>query len=209
LTDATSKAAVEREGQHAAAENTAESQRELRVVQQQLRSLAQDRTLLSAKIVALQASLQELSTPSFTESSRVNNRGGDTPRPGDVFTRIDTTVTRTMPLDRMAQAQSIALALATLNKQAFDMDRLILSLQTRGAELTGVSQAEFKKLAESQAEAEKAAKKAEKLSKQLERQEAAVKKRPAGPTGRMLRFSTYAPLPYEQETKRVLSWFEK
>ncbi len=183
-------------------EQTRESQRELGVIRQQLASLGQDRARIAAQMVALQVQLEEL------QHGTTSNRNNDAVREGDVFSSRTTNTRNTIPLDLLAQAQALALSLAGLNKQAFDMDRLILSLQTRGAELSGVSQAEFRKLSESQAAAEKAARRAEKLAKQLERQEADAKKRPSGPTGRMTQFSTYAPLPYEEECQRVLGWFE-
>ncbi len=204
LEDTAKQIAAQREQSQSSLDSARDSQRELQNIRQQFASLSLDRSRVSAQIVAVQAQIAALQTP-VTVSQSGSAVSGNPTSTANAAARTSLAV----GIDRVAQLQSLSLALATLNKQAFDMDRLILSLQTRGAELTGVSQAEFKKLSESQAEAEKAAKKAEKLSKQLERQEAAAKKRPAGPTGRMLRFSTYAPLPYEQETKRVLSWFEK
>ncbi len=175
-------------------EQVRDAQRELGVIRQQLASLGQDRVRLSAQIITLQTQINILQ-----QGAVVDRRIPGDQRPVVPRTEVD--------LAKIVQAQTLSLSLAALNKQAFDMDRLILSLQTRGAELSGTSQAEFKKLSESRAAAEKAAKKAEKLSKQLERQEAESLKQPPRLTGRMTRFSTYAPLPYEEESQRVLGWF--
>jgi hypothetical protein len=206
LSASVDKISSQREIIQSSAEKTKESQRELRTIQQQLLSLAQDRTRLAAQIVVTQTQLSEVQQ--FIPDALANGIGNNsTPQAANGLVGGDQGTTRVLPLDRIVQAQAFSLALAALNKQAFDMDRLILSLQTRGAELSGTSQAEFKKLAESRAAAEKAAKKAEKLSKRLERQEAESLKRPPRLTGLMTRFSTYAPLPYEEETQRVLGWF--
>ena len=212
LKELNSRVASQREVLQESTADARDAQRELATIQQQLSTMAQDRARVTAQLITLQAQLAQVQSPSSitTTNQVVGNRPNDpTVRPGDVYQNTRVQSQTRVSLDQYAQANALGLTLAAFNKQAFDMDRKILALQTRGAELTGVSRDEFKTAMESKAAAEKAAKKAERLEKQLNRAESTARSRPAGPTGRMTQFSTYAPLPYEQETKRVLGWFEK
>ncbi|MGD9720766.1 MAG: hypothetical protein AB7O59_13835 [Pirellulales bacterium] len=213
LADKVKEARGEREVTQASTEQLQSASRELSIIALHLNSLAQDRARLSAQIVVLQAQMAEVQQPTTTQlPAATTNRPSDTtPRPGDVFQRNATSTRTGVSLDRYAQAQTIAFALAAVNKQAFEIDREILALRTRAAELGDKGAQEAVRLAKSQQTAAKAAKKAGQLEKQLQRSESErqVRSKSAALTSRMTQFSTYVPLPYEQEAKRVLSWFAK
>jgi hypothetical protein len=181
------------------AEQLQDAQRELAVIQNQLATLANDRTQLAAQIATVQASLQALD--STTYSSKTTTEG--TGRNLYETRRTDVKIS----YENYVQAAALAVTLAGLNQQAFDLDRQILDLQTRAAQLGGKGQREAQTLAQSQAIATDAAKRAGRLEKQLARVESSVRPRPAAPSGRMTVFSTYVPLPYQQESERVLGWF--
>jgi hypothetical protein len=206
LKDTAEQIAVQREKGQSSLDAARNSERELQNIRQQFASLSQDRALVGAQIVTIQAQITTIqSNPivisrgaSATSSVSIDNG----------TTRAANSLSGGVGIESIAQLQTLSVALANLNRQAFDMDRLLMGLQARGAELAGISQVEFKKLSESQAAAEKAAKRAQSLSKQLDRPESTTAKH-ASTTARLARFATFAPLPYEQETNRVLGWFEK
>jgi hypothetical protein len=203
------KAAAESDAAQTSREQLKDAQRELSLIRGQLTSLNRDRTRLSAQIVTAQAQLANLQPPpTTTNKSVVNNRPGP-PRPGDVLNRTFTSTTSRIEFDRYVQAAALANALAQLSKQAFDVDRRILELLTRAAELGDTSAKEALARAESEAQAAKAAKKAKQLERKLASTKAPPAPRGGPPVGRMAMFSTYVPFPYEEETRRVLGWFER
>lgn len=174
-----------------------DSQREAEVLQLKLASLDADRTKLAAQIMVVQAQIAELQ-----QSGNVtydNRRNGD-PRTTSV------TVQNRLSWDRTIQIVGLATTLAALNKQAFEMDREILSLQSRGATLSRQSGENAQRLERDQTAALAAERKAAQLEKQLKRLDV-PNARSKGPTGKMLLFSTYERLPFEAERQRVLEWF--
>jgi hypothetical protein len=116
------------------------------------------------------------------------------------------TVQNRLSWDRTIQIVGLATTLAALNKQAFEMDREILSLQSRGATLSRQSGENAQRLERDQTAALAAERKAAQLEKQLKRL-TAPNARGKGPTGKMLLFSTYEQLPFAAEQQRVLDWF--
>lgn len=207
LKDTAKQIAAQREKGQSSLDAARESQRELQNIRQQFASLSQDRALVSAQIITIQAQITTIQNSPIVVQGSTNTTTGTL---GNVTgtLRTGTAIGGGVGIETIAQLQSLSLALATLNKQAFDMDRVLMGLQTRGAELAGISQIEFKKLAESEKTAASAAKRAQKLSKQLDRPETTSSKH-SSIAAKMARFSTFATLPYERETKRVLGWFEK
>lgn len=180
-------------------ENLRESQREYDVVARQLISLAGDRTQIGIQITAAQTQIvgitQSMNQQLLTPNTRLGNRAG-------------------VGFAERAQVNALSISLASLDRQALELDRRILALQTRAGELVAAGAKASEELAESTAALAKSEKRAKNLEKQLARAErkaatkAAAAKAPAV-TGRMAQFSTYAPFPYEQEKERVLSWYAK
>ncbi len=173
-----------------------DSHREAEVLQLKLASLDADRTKLAAQIMVVQAQISELQTANVTTFD--NRRKGDTVQTMTVQNRLS--------WDRTIQIVGLATTLAALNKQAFEMDREILSLQSRGATLSRQSGENAQRLERDQTAALAAERKAAQLEKQLKRL-AAPNARGKGPTGKMLLFSTYEQLPFAAEQQRVLDWF--
>jgi hypothetical protein len=123
-----------------------------------------------------------------------------------------TRVTNTMSgptTSKFAQIMALSMALGGLNKQAFHMDRQLLSLQQRYAELTNESLEEADSLGRYDVAARQTARHAKAMEKKINRQSAAQKSSSTALTSQMTSLSTYLPFPYEQERKRVLAWFEK
>jgi hypothetical protein len=185
-----------------------ESQREYDVVARQLLSINVDRLQIGAQITVVQSEIVALSQ--IQDSGTVDQRN---PAPTTRTITITSYSYRSDPV-RAALITALANALASLNRQALDLDRRILALQTRAGELVAAGAKASEELAESTAALAKSEKRAKNLEKQLARAErkaatkAAAAKAPAI-TGRMAQFSTYAPFPYEQEKERVLSWYAK
>jgi hypothetical protein len=184
-------------------ENMRDAQRELIVVKTQLDSLRADRTRLSAQIVTIQAQISELQT-------RVPTTVIDQRRPNIPRTLVNTTTTFAGPTTpEYAQVAALAVSLGRLNKQAFDMDRRLLSLQQRSAELSDRSLRDADALDRHDAAVQRTAKRAKALEKKINRESAAPKASTPVLNSQMTALSTYLPFPYEQERKRVLAWFEK
>jgi hypothetical protein len=195
-----SSIAAHQETMQSSAEQVRDAQREMNVLQTQLASLQNDRTRLAAQIITVQTQLTQLLTPQATTI--------DLTRPGDP-NPVRADVTQSISFDRTVQATVLATTLAGLNKQAFNMDRQILALRARGAAVSGKGQQETERLAEEDEAARKAEKRVKTLEKQLGRTKAPATPRITAPTGAMAMLSTYAPLPFDKEKTRVLSWFAK
>ncbi len=180
-------------------EQLRDATRELSVVQQQLGSLNGDRTRLGIQIITLQAQLTQILGPlNFVVTP--NSNGGLT---ANGVTPANPTIAT------YAQARAASLALAALNKQAFDMDRKILALKSRAAELSGTGEQQAATIEKSEQDVEQAEKHAKAIERRLHRETPRPTSRAGVLTGKMTLLSTYAPFPYEQEKKRVLTWFAK
>ncbi len=199
-----SRIAAHQESVQSSAEQLRNAQREINVLQTQLANLQTDRTRLAVQIITIQAQLTQLITPQVTSTNIDQTRPGD-PNPIVQLTRIDSRISA----ERAAQANALAITLATLNKQAFTMDRQILALRARGGEVSGKGQKEAERLEEEDEAAHEAEKHARSLEQQLARKKAPTAPRATVPTGVMTMLSTYAPLPFEEEKERVLGWFAK
>ena len=192
-------------------ESMRDAQRELNIVNTQLVSLRVDRTRLTAQIVTVQALISE-STRRTTvlPNAVIDRRIPGTPELDVSTTRTRTTTTTAGPTSpEFAQVAALAVALGRLNKQAFDMDRRLLSLQQRSAELSDRSLRDADELDRHDAAAQRTAKRAKALEKKINRESAAPRASTPALNSQMTALSTYLPFPYEQERKRVLAWFEK
>lgn len=177
-------------------EQLGNAQRELNIIRQQLATLGQDRTRLAAQVIAVQTQISQLQSAILDDMLRVPT--------GTALVRPSA------PTDlRNVQVNALGFSLAGLNKQAFDMDRKILALQTRAAELAGTSEKEAERIEQCQENVERAQQHAKALEKRLHRDAARPAPKPGVLTGKMTLFSTYAAFPYEREKQRVLDWFAK
>ena len=196
------KAAGHAETAQASEQELRDAQRELNVLRKQLASLQSDRSRVAAQITTIQAQIQQLTTASSTFR--------DQTQPGNPRPVVANTVqTQTIPFDRFVQASSLALNLATLNKQAFDMDRKLLALQAQAANASGKGGEEIKSLEKSAAAIREAEKRAKIAEKQLRKPVPTSNARITATNAKMTNFATYAPFPFEQEKQRVLGWFAK
>jgi len=190
------KAVTERTAAQQSGEQLRDAQREYDIVVRQALPLVRDRTQISVQMVAIQVEISSL------VMSGTSGQGALGANPG------------AMGFTERVQANSLSIALAGLNRQALDLDRRIMALQTRAGELVTSGAKASEELAESTAALAKSEKRAKNLEKQLAKAErkaatkAAAAKAPAI-SGRMAQFSTYAPFPYEEERQRVLSWYAK
>ncbi len=197
-----SKIAEREEKIESSTEQLRDAQHSLSVIQQQLASLGQDRTQLAARIITIQAQLASLNiVTTRTIDARLPQNTGPT-------VASDVVNISASPED-FARAEALARSLAVLNKQAFDMDRKILGLRTRAAQLNSTGEQEIETIAQSDADARKAGKRAKAFEKKIRREEASFRPRGAVLTAKMTSLATYAPFPYEQEKERVLGWFSK
>jgi septal ring factor EnvC (AmiA/AmiB activator) len=183
-----------------------DTQRESNVTKLQLDALRSDRTRLSAQIVTVQAQIDALQPPaqivvnvSPNGSATAVNTSPIGPRARD----------RLLTNPQYSQIFALSMYLGRLNKQAFDMDRRLLSLQQRSAELSDRSLRDADELDRHDAAVQKTAKRAKALEKKINRESAAPKASTPALNSQMTALSTYLPFPYEQERKRVLAWFEK
>ena len=203
--------AAQREASQASAEQLRDAQREYGLLEQQLRPMLRDRAVTAAQMAMLWAQMTEI----FAADERLAGQNFQVGPNGvvsvDPLTGRQTRTARnnfdSISDADYARAIGLSIAIGGLTRQAFEMDRQIVAMRTQMFQLAGHGEAEARKMAESQAAADKAAERADRLEKRLSRDEPEKRTRPAGPTGRMARFTTYAPFPYEQETARVLGWF--
>jgi hypothetical protein len=207
------------------------------VLQHELSSLLQERARLGSQIVFVQAQISALQAlrhktaidPSFNDPNRGQSDAfffdatGKRVKmvPGEEFTDLtgrtfrvlpgeyySTTSTRLRTEDRL-QGSLLGQQLAALNMHAVSMDKRILGLQAELQNAVGRGQMSSNSLAESQADVRQAERRAAALEMQLRRLEAQGSKpvSSAVASAEMKRLSTYLPLPYDAEAKRVLAWF--
>ncbi len=212
LDDALGEIADKEEAMQWHQESMRDAQREWNVVKTQLDSLRADRTRLTAQIVTVQAQISELTRNRTTvlPTTVIDQRRPGTPELD--FSTTTTTATNRIfgpTTPEFARVAALAVSLGRLNKQAFDMDRRLLSLQQRSAELSDRGLRDADALDQHDAAAQRTAKRAKALEKKINRESAAPKASTQVPTSQMTALSTYLPFPYEQERKRVLAWFEK
>jgi hypothetical protein len=220
LDEQRSNAAAEHETAQSSGEQLRESQRELSVIEQQLTTLNQYRARLSAQMIALQAQMIQLAESlgypnpflALTGANVAQLPGQQPPtlqqlRGGP--SAVAPTLNPAWTNFRDPRVTSGMLSLVSLNKQAFDIDRQIVTLANRAAELNGKQQKQVADLERSEQAADRAAQRAKAVERQLERQ--SDRPAPAGGTltGKMAALATYAPFPYEREKKRVLGWFTR
>jgi predicted nucleic acid-binding Zn-ribbon protein len=166
-------------------ENVRDAERQFEVLRGQLTSLQRDRALLTTRITILQSRLMELQTDGQGRRGSLGQ----------------------FPIDTASLMTSTAISLASLNRQAFDMDRRILALQAKVGEVTQQGTQGSETVASGEESLRKAEKKANALEKQLlqiEREKA----KPATkfmPQMRMLK--NYLPNPLAAERDRVAAWF--
>lgn len=185
-------------------ERLQEARRRMNVVGSQLAALAEDRARLGVQIVAAQAELAQLHSPK--EFTVIDPSVWD---PKFKNQPVSVGNSRGVVLARNAQAQYLAAVIGALNKQAFNLDRRILALQGEAAMAMGNGRQETQNLVDSATVIGKTEKRTAELERKARRLEA---KQPASAgrlTVEMTRLSTYLPLPYAEESKRVLGWFEK
>jgi hypothetical protein len=196
--------AEKRQAVDASSEGLQEARRRLSDVGRQLSALSEDRARVGGQILAAQAELTQIQ--STTNSQTVTDPSVSDPNDKQRL-RVDTALA--LPLNRNAQAQYLAAVLGVLNKKAFDLDRRIVALRAEAATAMVSGRQETRSLVASTGAIRKAEKRTAALEKAARRMDA----KPSAPAGRltvqMTRLSTYLPLPYAEESKRVLSWFEK
>ena len=181
------------------AERLQEAQREFAQIEREYNVLIKDRSL-----VAMQVSMVQAQVAILDQNYLIDNRQN---MPGGVLA-VNTRSTATP--QTIAQLRALTIQLAGLNKQAFDMDRKLLSYRAKAAELAAMGVQEAQKIADRQAVAEDAESRAQQLEHRLKRQEEkANSAASAALTGRMKLWTTYAPFPYAQEKQRVLRWFDE
>ncbi|HEV3024391.1 MAG TPA: hypothetical protein VGX76_18070 [Pirellulales bacterium] len=171
------------------------AQRESAQMQRELSALNEDRARLGARITTIEAAISALQTP------RVDDRtfaGGTAPVRTDFLNPSD---------PRWLQIQALAVSLAPLNKQAFEIDRKILGYRTRIAELESSGQQEMRTLVRSDAESRESKRRAQKAERQLDRRDKLSNPRASILTEKMTTLSSYLAFPYVQERRRVLAWF--
>ena len=167
------------------AENVRDAERQFEVLRGQLASLQNDRTLLSTQIMITQTRLMELQAQVPTQ--RGQPRG--------------------VPIDTAALMTNVAITLAALNKQAFDMDRRIIALRARVGEVAQQGTQGSQTVASGEASLRKAEKKANALEKQLLQIEREKARQAAKLTPQMRMLKNYLPNPFAQERDRVAAWF--
>ncbi len=189
LDDSKQKADVETKTIQASTEQLQDAQRELNLIQQQLSRSGRDREQLAAQIITLQAQLTQL--------NEFDNRQRYYSAPP----------MRTMQV-AYAQAANVTITLAGVNKQAFELDNRILSMQQPRHRADGAPGGR-------RPDAPKAwplpsrRKRATTLEKQVAREKVSKAPRKFVPVGRAANVATYVAFPYDQECARVLAWFKK
>jgi hypothetical protein len=176
--------------------------RSLSVIRNELQTLMQDRLRLGTQIIVVQAHLSNLASTSTTTFDRSLT---DPTYVGPV-----TSSTRTTPrYEDALQMQSLAFNLAVLNRQAVEIDKRILMLNAEAGKAAEQGQQASQAIAEHEAAMRIEERQAAALEKRARQMKAAKAKPATGLSGEMKRLATHVPLPYEDETKRVLGWFQK
>lgn len=186
--------------QQSSVEQLRNAQRQLNQIQRELSTLNQERIQVGARIALVQAQINAILVPTF--------RDDRTRFPTGAALILEYQPAK--PYDpRVVQANALAVALAVLSKQAFEMDRWILEYQTRAAILNGKGEETTLTLAQSEADAMAIQKRSKSAEYQLKRLEKPARARSGVLSEKMAMLSTYAPFPYAQERQRVLGWFAK
>lgn len=181
------------------AENIDKASRELATIETQLQTLGQDRVRLEVQLATAQAYLQQVQLPSSRTIDLRDNSG----RPTTSSSR------QVASPERIQQAMSWSMTVASLNRQLILIDRQIVPLQARARQLTAAAQQQAQNLENAQSRAADTEKKSRSLERQLERAQPRVPPQVNRLAEKMSQFSTYAPFPFAQEQKRVLRWFDK
>ncbi len=184
LEDNRTRIADNRQSIQSATETYRDAERQLTVIRGQLASLRTDRMRVSAQIAFVQSQIMALQQPNQNSRTQTSN----------VVTR--------------ANLNNLAFTLAGLNKQAFDMDRRLLGLQTQAQQISVQGAQSGQSVVESQAAIERAAKRAEALEKQVQRLEHDKPTAGGVLTAQMRSLTTYLPFPFEEQQARVLGWFD-
>ena len=196
LDSARSTLAAQRDTMKSSAETVQDAQRDLNIIQQQLTSLVQDRTRLSAQVIISETQLAEIQAQVLLNSQR----------PGANNSNNNTSGRINFSPQQIAIANAIGLGLGALNRQAFNIDRQIMALQAQAATLVAKGAKGSEILAESEELMRKTSKQARAMEKRILRPEATKKSHPSM-TPKMTSLATYIPFPYEEERERVLDWF--
>jgi hypothetical protein len=181
-----------------------EARRELTLLEQQAALLVRERYLLAAQVAALENQLTALVAPVSRTETRERVIGRNPTQE-----RITQSTSQAINFDRYVQAQNVAYSLAVLKKQAFDMDRRLLSIQSRAAQVVGHGTRQMESLATSEAALREAKRRTASLETQARRLQARQSTPPRTVTAEMQQLSTYLPSAYDEESKRVLAWFDK
>jgi tetratricopeptide (TPR) repeat protein len=189
------QAAQSESEREAKAAESKDAVRQWTVLRTQIASLTQDRARVSAQLMTVQAMLQQLSTTIDLGTTG----SGPNAQP---FRR------QTFRLEDAFRAQQYAMQIASLNRQAFAMDRKLLEYgrQAETLRAAGATQGDAAiRSEELRQDAQKRAAQLDKRLRQLEREKPA---NAATMTSQMRSLSTYLPFDYEGERTRVLSWFD-
>jgi hypothetical protein len=187
-------------------ETASDAAREAEVLAMQLQTLQNERARVAARYSYVQAQYQMAVAPITSSTfSDFTRPGSNDPRP--IVTT--TTTTTTVDFSRMVQANALALQLAAINKQAFDMDRKILALQSRMSDVSGDYVKSSRAIEESDAASREIERKAKIAEKKLKQKPRTSNARITALRAQLSNFSTYAPFDYEAEKKRVLSLFDE
>lgn len=190
LADARDKANEQDEKIQSQEESLNRAQSSLQLVQAELAALQADRDLLSTQILVTQAQMADYLRQAWAQQDRS--------RPN-----------RIRPSEPLILYSSLQFTLLRLNRQAIEIDRNLLALRSRAAELGGKGARAAQSIATSEAIARRHEKVATIADKQLRRYEAPAKPRPTGPTGKALQLSSYLDFPEAEEQQRVLGWFAR
>jgi hypothetical protein len=180
-----------------------DAERELTTLRNQLHSLQRDRSRLTAQIIAAQALYTQLA------STQVSTQTAENIVPGRGPVRQEIVDTQQISPTRFAQASAAAMQLALLNKQAFEMDRRILALESRAAEVGNNGMKEREALDEGQERVRRAERHVKGAQQKLRRNAPPSTARANALSAKIASFTTYFPFDYDVETKRVLGWFSK
>ncbi len=178
----------------AKAEEAGDAARQWSLLQRQTASLSRDRAHIAAEMMVLQALMANLNQN--IEAGAVGS--------GTVSVPIQA---RAVSVDNAARAQQLALQLASLNKQAFDIDRKLLEYGKQAEALRATGEARGEEARRNEAQRQEAARRAELLDKRLRQLERDKPATTGLVTTQMRNLSTYLPFDYEGECVRVLGWF--
>jgi hypothetical protein len=162
------------------------AQRKFGLAQHQAASLQVDRGRIAAQAVAVQARMVEMQ-----RSLRDNGRGNV------IVSQADALI-----------LNNLAITLAALNKQLFDIDRQLAALGQDAAQLIGEAEQGSRSVEGGQAAIERAEKHAEALEKQARQLERQTPRGSNATAAQQRLLSRYFESPVESEKRRVLTWFD-